>query len=420
MVVDSFVPELVLIFGLFFIAIVSAIILGHMNIPYTIGLVVVGVLLAYGLQEIKCLNVFSDIRLTHDIIMYVLLPTLIFDAAMTIDAKLLFKNLLPILNLSVPGLVISTLIVGFIIHWLTSLPFGPAILFGALISATDPVAVVSLFHQLGTPKRLRILVEGESLFNDATAIVLFNIILMTIISGTSFGYSNILYGIYDFVHVFFGGLITGAAIGYITVLIMRLSKGDPLIQLALSTTLAYAAFIVADYYLDVSGVMSVLAAGIMISWHGSNNFTEETKHYLKHFWEFAAFVCNSFIFLLLGVAELGLFIKIGHSEKIIFYIATAIITVTLTRVLVVYIVPNFLSSRTGKISLKYKTIIWWGGLRGAVPLALALSIPGQFESQQLMVELTLGVVFFTLLVQGTTIKVLLRLLRIEPEKEKSS
>ena len=416
MVIDSFVPHILAIFALFFIAAISAIILRRINIPYTIGLVVIGLLLAYGLKDIKCLDMFTDIRLTHDIILYILLPTLIFEAATNIDARLLFKNLLPILNLAIPGLVISTLIVGFTINWLTPLQMGAAILFGVLISATDPVAVVSLFHKLGAPKRLTILVDGESLFNDATAIVLFNIILITIISGTSFSGSNIFHAVYEFMFVFFGGLITGAVIGYIIVLIMKLSKDDPLVQLALSTILAYLSFIIADYYLEVSGVMSVLAAGIMLSWHESTNFTKESKHYLKHFWEYAAFVCNSFIFLLLGVAELSLLVYIGHSGKVIFYIVIAIVAVTIARMLVVYIVPNFLSSKRGKVDMKYKTVIFWGGLRGAVPLALALSLPMYFKGEQLIVELTLGVVLFTLIVQGTTIKPLMNLLKVKPEE----
>jgi monovalent cation:H+ antiporter, CPA1 family len=413
MIVESFVPHILALFILFFIAVISAIFLRRVNIPYTIGLVLIGLAMAYAVKDVEALDFIADIRLTHDVIVYVLLPTLIFDAATNIDARLLFKNLVPILSLAIPGLVISTLIVGLTVNYLTPLHLGTAILFGALISATDPVAVVALFEKLGAPERLTILVDGESLFNDATAIVLFNIIVAMIITDTSFSVDSVYHGIFEFITVFFGGLIIGAVTGYIVIQIIKFSKNDPLVQLALSTILAYSAFILAEYYLDVSGVMAVLAAGIMLSWHGSTRFTGETKQYLKHFWEYAAFVCNSFIFLLLGVAELHLFTLIGHSNNLIFYIAAAIIAVTIARIIVVFWVPYVLSFKSEKIDNKYKTVIFWGGLRGAVPLALALSLSRHFEGEQLIVELTLGVVLFTLLVQGSTVKSLIKFLKLQ-------
>ena len=415
--VESFVPHILALFLLFFIAVISAIFLRRINVPYTIGLVVIGLILAYAVKDIGALNFVADIRLTHDVIVFVLLPTLIFDAATNIDAKLLLKNLVPILSLAVPGLVISTLIVGVAVHYFTPLHLGTAILFGALISATDPVAVVALFQKLGAPERLTILVDGESLFNDATAIVLFNIIVAMIITRTSFSLNSVSNAVIEFSTVFFGGLIVGAVIGYIIINIIKISKNDPLVQLALSTILAYSSFIIAEYYLDVSGVMAVLAAGIMLSWHGSGRFTLETKEYLKHFWEYAAFVCNSFIFLLLGVAELHLFTLIGHSNYLLLYIAIAIVAVTIARLIVVFWVPYILSSKSEKIGNKYKTVIFWGGLRGAVPLALALSLSRHFEDEQLIIELTLGVVLFTLLVQGSTIKLLIKYLKLQIEKK---
>ena len=197
---------------------------------------------------------------------------------------MLFKNIVPILNLAIPGLILSTVIVGFIINKFTPLQFGAAFLFGALISATDPVAVVALFKEIGAPKRLNILVDGESLFNDATAIVLFNIIVACIVSQTAMNVHNILHGIYEFCVVFFGGIITGVVIGYIIINVIKYAKKDPLIHIALSTVLAYVSFIIAEYYLEVSGVMSVLAAGIMLSWHGSSHFDKNIKNQLEHFW----------------------------------------------------------------------------------------------------------------------------------------
>ena len=410
---NTIVPHILAIIILFFIASISAIFLRRIKIPYTIGLVVIGVLLAYFLQDIEGLDMVRDIRLSHDVILYILLPTLIFDAATNIDCKMLMKNIVPILNLAIPGLILSTAIVGFIINKLTPLEFGTAFLFGALISATDPVAVVALFKEIGAPERLNILVDGESLFNDATAIVLFNIIVAAVVSQTTMNIQNIVNGVIEFCVVFFGGMLTGIVIGFLIISVMRYAKNDPLIHIALSTVLAYVSFIVAEYYLEVSGVMSVLAAGIMLSWYGSMHFKKETKEQLRHFWEYASFVCNSFIFLLLGVAELHLIVLIGHSRSLMLYVITAIVSVTIARLIVVYFIPNVLPFRKVKIDTGYKTIMFLGGLRGAVPLALALSLSRHFEDQQLIVELTLSVVLFTLIVQGTTIKPLMKLLKIK-------
>ena len=373
----------------------------------------IGLFIAYFSKDLECLDAVRDIRLSHDVILYILLPTLIFDAAINIDAKLLFKNITPILSLAIPGLILSTVIVGFILFYLSPLSFGTAFLFGALISATDPVAVVSLFKEMGAPERLAILVDGESLFNDATAIVLFNIIVASIITQTSMSFHNIMHGVGEFCTVFFGGMIVGVIIGFLIILFIKYAKNDPVIHIALSTVMAYVAFIIAEYYLEVSGVMSVLAAGIILSWYAGSHLSNASKRQLNHFWEYASFVCNSFIFLLLGVAELHLIALIGHSSSIMIYILTAIIAATIARLVVVYFVPHLFPSKCGKIDNFYKTIIFWGGLRGAVPLALVLSLSHHFEDQQLLVELTLGVVLFTLIVQGTTMKPLMRLLKIK-------
>ncbi|MCP4181229.1 MAG: hypothetical protein GY756_25990 [bacterium] len=413
MISGSLAPHILAVIVLFFIAAISALGLKRLKIPYTIGLVIIGVIIAYIARDIDALDAIRDIRLSHDVILYVLLPTLIFEAATTIDAKMLFKNLVPILNLAIIGLVISTAIVGFIVFQFTPLELGTAVLFGALISATDPVAVVALFKEIGAPKRLCILVDGESLFNDATAIVLFNIIVISIVSHLKFNLENVFHGIIEFLIVFFGGILTGIIMGYIIVLIIKFSKSDTLINLALSTVLAYTSFIVAEYYFEVSGVMAVLAAGIMLSWYGAHNFADEMKNQLHHFWEYASFVCNSFIFLLLGVAELHIIGLIGHSRSIIMYIIVAIIAASLARLIVVCFIPRILPFKSEKIANSYKAVIFWGGLRGAVPLALVLSLSRHFENQQLLVELTLGVVLFTLIVQGTTINPLMKLLHIK-------
>ena len=406
---DYFVSHILAIFILLLLAAVSSIMFKRIRFPYTIGLVIIGIVFLALTDSYQELAHLEDIKLSHDVIMYIILPTLIFDAAINIDSRLLVRNLLPVSALAIPGLIISTLIIGFLMCKFTPLHLGVAMLFGALISATDPVAVIALFNEIGAPKRLTMLVDGESLFNDATAIVAFNIVLAMILSGASMTIFTISSAAINFIYVFIGGLVVGLIIGFILTRLINLAKNEPLIQIALSTVTAYASFIIADHYLKVSGVMSTLGAGIIVSWYGSTRFTHEAKEYLKQYWEFAAFIANSFIFLMLGMIEWDLLIKQGHTPYLITYLIYTIIIVTFARFVVVYgIIPLLrLFPKHEKISMGYKTVIFWGGLRGAVPLALVLSLGPNFENRQLIVEFTLGVVLFTLLIQGTTTKPLM-------------
>ena len=414
---NSIVPHIMTIILLFLIASCSGILLKKLKFPYTIGLVIVGILFAFIVENVDALKVTNDIGLSHDIILYILLPTLIFEAAVNIDSRLLLKNLLPVCALAMPGLIISTVLIGFGICAATPLNLGAAMLFGALISATDPVAVIALFKEVGAPKRLTMLVDGESLFNDATAIVAFNIILGILISGTALNMESIGVAGLDFLFVFVGGLVVGLLIGYFVTILINLSHNEPLIQVALSTITAYTAFIVADHYLEVSGVMSTLGAGLMLSWYGNVKLNSEVKEYMNQFWEFASFAANSFIFLLLGITEWKMLIGHGHSPNILYYLALTIIIVTLARAVVVYgLIPllKFIP-KYEKISLKYQTVIFWGGLRGAVPLALVLSLDTNFPYHQLITEFTLGIVLFTLLIQGTTTKPLMSLFKLDEQ-----
>ena len=411
---DYFVSHVLAIAVLFLLASIAAIFFKKLRFPYTIGLVVIGIVFLALIEEYPALAKLEDIKLSHDIILYIILPTLIFDAAINIDSRLLVKNLLPVSALAIPGLIISTLIIGFLMCKWTPLGLGVAMLFGALISATDPVAVIALFNEIGAPKRLTMLVDGESLFNDATAIVAFNIVMAMIVSGVTMNYVTLSQAAFNFIYVFVGGVIAGVIIGFILTRIINMAKDEPLVQIALSTVTAYASFLIADHYLEVSGVMSTLGAGIVVSWYGSTRFTKEAKEYLKQYWEYAAFAANSFIFLMLGMTEWELLIRKGHSQNLIVYLIYTIIIVTFARFVVVYgIIPLLrLFPKFEKISFGYQTVIFWGGLRGAVPLALVLSLSPTFESQQLITEFTLGIVLFTLLVQGTTTKLVMNLFRL--------
>ena len=187
---------------------------------------------------------------------------MLFPAAVQLDPQLLRRNLYPIVLLALPGMLLSTLIVAALVGALTPLSWRTAMLFGALISATDPVAVVALFKDLKAPERLSVLVEGESLFNDATTIVLFTV-LLTLMNSDARGPMILVQGTASFVSVAPGGLGVGALMALLYAALVRVAEDDPLVEIALSTVLAYTAFVVAQHYLNVSGIMAVVAAGLV-------------------------------------------------------------------------------------------------------------------------------------------------------------
>jgi len=404
------VTVVIAIVGLLLVAVAAAIGLKRTSLPYTVGLVLIGMLLGAVADRVDILEPIREVALSPEIILFVFLPTLIFESAFNLDSRLLSRNMAAVLTLAAPGLLLSTAIVGGLLSLLTPLPLGSALVFGALISATDPVAVIALFREVGAPKRLTILVEGESLFNDATAIVLFKLILAATIAGAALGASTVGDGIIEFLRVFLGGLLVGALIGYLMIRTIALADDDPLVEVALSTVVAYAAFIAADHYLHVSGVMATVGAGLVIGTLGSTRFAPAIRAYLHQFWEYAAFVANSLIFLMVGIS-----VQFASLTEIVVPILFAILAVLIARAVTVYgLVPlvNRLP-RAEPIDWRERTVMYWGGLRGAVALALVLSLPHDFPQRELMIGLAVGVVLFTLLAGGPTIAPLIHKLGLD-------
>ena len=411
---DTMLNTILIVTGLMFVASISAIFVKKARFPYTIGLLIIGILVGYLSSRVEVLAPMREVQLSPDLILFLILPTLLFEASINIDSKILFRNLVPILVLATVGLLISTTIVGLGISAATPLTLGAALLFGALISATDPVAVIALFKELGVPKRLSTLVDGESLFNDATAIVVFNILLGIVAAGTAFSASIAIDGIWQFLVVFFGGLLVGVVLGGAMLWVIALEKQDHMVQAALTIVLAYLAFIVAEHFLHVSGVIAVVAAGVFGSWAGARIFDDKMRHYVTEFWELMAFFANSMIFLLIGLSEYHLFEDLGRYQETIGYILLGFVLTLVARLVVVYgLTPltNRLSPEA-RVGSSDKAIMFWGGLRGAIPLALALGLPADFEHRVMIIDLTLGVVLMSLLIQGTTVGWLLKKLKL--------
>jgi Na+/H+ antiporter len=413
---DPLALSIILIIGFLTVAMIASILLKKLRFPYTIGLVIIGFFAGILIRQTG-FDPLRDVMLTPEIILYLILPTLIYDAAINMDLKALRMNIVPILLLAIFGLLISLGIIGGLLSVFSVFSIGAAFLFGALISATDPVAVIGLFNEVGAPRRLGTLLDGESIFNDATAIVLFSIISATIARESVSTGELIAGSMLNFVRVLFGGLIIGVVVGGIGSLLTRMQKDHSILQIVISLIMAYVSFIAAEM-LSVSGVMSTLAAGITVSLFGTTILENRTRFFLEHFWEFFSFVANSFVFLLLGLTEAGSFSNWDVILQSLMILLIVIPVVSLARgVAIAILIPLYNRFTSGeKISPAYQFVLFWGGLRGAVPVALVLAISPDFPGRDLIVNVTFGYILFTLLVQGTTVKTVMNLLKIHSEK----
>ena len=386
--------ELIIVLLLLVISIV-AVAMRLIRIPYTVALVLVGLALAF--------QGGIELHLTQEIILLVFLPPLIFEAAFHLNFSKLRNNLPLILILAIPGVLVVTFIVGGVMIWGAGLSIGTALVFGALIAATDPVAVVAIFKELGAPKRLATIVEGESLLNDGTAIVVFNIILGAALTGTF----DITEGILDFFIVSGGGLLIGLIFGWGVARIIA-SIDDHLVETTLTTVLAYGAYLVAEQF-HVSGVLAVVAAGILNGNIGPKGMSATTKIVLFSFWEYLAFIANSLIFLLIGL-EINLSLLQAYWGLIILAGGGLLVGRALTIYGFTWLSRFF---KSGPVPIRWQHLLSWGGLKGAVSLALALGLPSAIGSDRdLILSLTFGVVLFTLLVQAPTMSPLIKLLKI--------
>ncbi len=394
-----------LLAGLLLASAVISLFTSRIGLPYTVVLVVFGFglrLIFAGWEGFE----FLESEIATEVVLFVFLPTLLFESSFNLDSKLLFRNIVPVLTLAIPAFLLSTAIVGYLGSWALGIPLTTALLFGALISATDPVAVVALFKELGAPKRLMVLVEGESLFNDATAIVLFNVLLGIAVGGAAATLS-LTSAIMNFLVVFTGGIMVGAIIAFTFAQMLSMVRDNELVEITLTTIVAYMSFIVAEHFLHVSGVMATGTAGVILGGWGRTKISPSVGHFMHSFWEYLSFVANSLIFLLVGLAlspalirdsfiALVLAIPIVYFSRA-FSIALAVPLVNRTRMI-------------EPIDMRYRLVMFWGGLRGALALALALSLPPEFAAKELILVSAMGVVMATLLVNAVTIGPLLRVL----------
>jgi CPA1 family monovalent cation:H+ antiporter len=393
---------------LLLIATVTRAVTRRLKLPFTVMLVLVGIsLAAVSAVYPHVLPVLHDLEISSALIFYVFLPTLIFESAFNLDVRQLYENLGSVLVLAVPGLLLSTIIIGLIVGIATPIPYTAALLLGAILSATDPVAVIAVFRRLGTPQNLRVLVEGESLFNDATSVVLARILLGVVLAGTVSD-QVIMQGAINFVVMFVGGLVVGWFLGLLTGYVLGKVE-DHFIEITLTTVLAYVSYLVAEEILHVSGVMATIAAGLTIGGWGRMKVSYAVRDYLEHFWEYVAFLANALIFLMVGLR-----VELGALWATLGLLGWVVVAMLVSRAAVVYGLMPFVQRlpRAQPINNAYKAVIFWGGLRGAIALAMVLSLP-PFAQREVFVALVMGAVLSTLLLKGLSIEWLVRWLGLD-------
>ena len=401
----SFVSEVLWnIFGLMLIALAIFIFAKRIRLPFTVLLVLVGIgLAALDTAYPESMGIFSTLEISPDLILYIFLPTLVFESSYNLDGRRLIHNLGPILMLAVPGLLISTMLIGSVVSWATDIPFTIALLLGAILSATDPVAVVAIFRQMGAPERLTTIIEGESLFNDATSIVIAGIIAGVVAEGVFDG-NTMINGIIDFNVLFVGGLAVGIILGYLTSLMVGWVESEAFVEIVLTTALAYLSFLIAEDIFHVSGVMAVVGAGLTLGSWGRIRISTSVRIYMDHFWELFAFIANALLFLLVGM-KVDL-VALWGTMDILFWVVLAML---FARAVIIFVLMPLVGRLPGSrpVKMTYQFIMFWGGLRGAIALAIVLSLP-PFAYSELFTVLVMGAVLFTLLAQGLSIEPLMK------------
>ena len=405
--------------GLLALAVLVVPLASRLKFPFTVMLAAVGIIIGLGSELVlqiewlgflhEFVEALHSMEITSEAVFFIFLPALVFESALAIDVRRLLDDIAPILMLAILGLLISTAVVGFAVGQVSGYPLLVCLLLGAIVSATDPVAVVAIFKDLGAPKRLAILVEGESLLNDATAIVAFTILSAMIVGESD---PTLVSGSLAFVTVFFGGILVGYLVARICCFLLAHIGDSNLPKITLTMSLAYLSFIIAEHYLHVSGVMAVVSAALVLGSRGRSVIPPSAWHGLEEVWEQIGFIANSVIFVLVGLAVPTILSGMGSSQFL--WLGVLILAAFGARFAIIFgLVPAM--SRLGwatSVSGGYRAVMFWGGLRGAVSLALALAVMENdsfsAETQQFVAILVTGFVLFTLSINATTVHLVMR------------
>lgn len=370
------------------------------GLPYTVGLVFAGVALAFA-------PMMPRITLTKELIFSAFLPPLIFEAAIQMRWQPLRRDLPVILTLATVGVLISAGIAAAGIRWLLGWEWSAAILVAVVLSATDPVSVIATFKEAHVEGRLRLLVEAESLFNDGTVAVLFTVAVAAL-GGGGIGIAESLL---LFAKAVIGGIACGIAVGGFILLLVGRTQ-DHLIEVTFTTVAAYMSFLLAEHF-HFSGVLGALACGVLIGNVGCVGvLSERGRQGVDDFWEFAAFVANSLIFLLIGL-------QLAHQQLSSYWLAAVVITllILLGRAAAVYGCSIFFMRSRLAITRAHQHVLFWGGLRGALALALVLGLPANTPHRDAIITASFAAVAFSIVAQGLTMSPLLQRVGELPRRE---
>jgi len=393
---------------IFAVASIVAILAKLIRWPYTIALVIAGmIVVALGLE--------APFVLDKNLIFHILLPPLLFEGALHMRLSHLKKNVKVIALLIIPGLMLSVLLVAVVLNvFFPAIPLIITLLFAAIIIPTDPASILAFYKDMKVPKMLKSIIEGESVFDDGLAIVLFNVIVGIILiadfSGgrIDVGGEAILSGIGTFLKLSIVGVLFGAAMGYITFLLLK-RIDDKFTEVMITVILAFGIFAVAEM-LGASGVLAVVVSGLILGNYGTKlAMAPSTRMSLINFWSFLAFAVNSFLFILVGMS-----VSLQGIWDNALLITASVLLLWFARALMIFLIGKLANHKKKELPKTWQVTMWWGGLRGAIPIAMALSIPafldngGDFPYIEEIKAATFGVVLATLLIQGLTLRPLLK------------
>lgn len=407
----------------------------RVRLPHTVFLVVIGLLLGL-LAQFPAFHFFSEFTLTPGLLFYLLLPTLIFESAYNINVRRMVEDTPSILILAVVSLVVSTVVIGGALFYLLAflgfhVPFIVTLLFGALISATDPVAVLALFKEYGAPRRLSLIFEGESLFNDATAVALF-LVLLAVAEDGYHGAATVLEGIVSFSSMMIGGVIFGIIAGGIFAKLVGLARENEVASITLTIVLAHVTFILSEivshhlvftgFHFYLSPIIATTVAALLMGNYGRSKINPRAEEFVEKLWGQLAFLSNSLIFILIGI----LFVNVPKLDStLIGVVGITILIVAIARAISIYPVLgvfNAASSDEKKIPMSWQHLLSWGSLRGALAVTMVLLIPDDLSfpgwdlsasPKDFLLALTVGCIFATLFIKATTIQTFMRRLKLD-------
>jgi monovalent cation:H+ antiporter, CPA1 family len=389
---------------LLLVACLIAMLSRRLGLPYIVGLVVAGFLIALMPNS-------PELRLSRSLIFNVLLPPLVFEAALQLEWKR-FRGELPLtFTLAFVGVAVAAAAVAGGMHWAIGWSWIAAALFGVLIAATDPISVIATFREIGCVPRLSMVVESESLLNDGVAAVGFAV-LSAIAAGASPGAGSVIPA---FLWSLGGGVLIGLGVSGATLVVVGRTD-DPLVEITLTTIAAYASFLLAEY-VHASGIIGALTAGLLIGnigWGGI--ISDAGRERVRPAWEYLAFLANSVVFILIGMnAEDQPLRALGSATA-----ATAILLVLAGRALSIYPLAQLFRASRWRLPPAYQHTLFWGGLRGALALALALAVPPSVPERNAIIVTAFIVVAFSILIQGLTMPLLIKRFGLASETAKGA